>query len=475
MALVSCKRDPKIIGETDYPQDIGYLFLTKCANKGCHNTQDKDACEGFDISSWQKLFEGYEEGAAVVPYRSDFSPLFYHINTFGDLGLEAEPTMPENAPPLSRDEVLKIRGWINKGAPDRFGNIKFADNPQRKKFYVINGGCRVCTVFDAATLLPMRDINITDTGELATPHQVKVSPDGKYWYVCYFGGNYIKRYRTSDDGFDAKIFIGNGQWASMSFTADNKYLFVTDYEMNSKLVKCNLSSLLVENTISLTGVTLHGSVISGGNLYLVTSNTNYLLKTDTSFSQFDNIVFPGNNGQPAPSSSYNGHEIIFSPDGNKYYVSCISDATSNKAGVYVFNSADDGFIQYIPTQNGAYEMSFSAKNNLLFVSSYEGNYTDEDGNQVGGWVAVVDPAMNSIKQYLYPGNQPHGIAADDNANLLYVADRNVLTTAGSAPPHHSSVCGGKNGNVVFINMNTLDLLEREQEVSVDPYYISIRF
>jgi hypothetical protein len=59
-----------------------------------------------------------------------------------------------------------------------------------------------------------------------------------------------------------------------------------------------------------------------------------------------------------------------------------------------------------------------------------------------------------------------------------VANRNV--TSDGPAPHHSNNCGGRNGYVTFIDMNTLTLLttdegeEKEIEVSVDPYSIATR-
>jgi hypothetical protein len=36
----------------------------------------------------------------------------------------------------------------------------WSDNPNRKKYYVLNQGCDVVTVFDAETQLPMRYITV---------------------------------------------------------------------------------------------------------------------------------------------------------------------------------------------------------------------------------------------------------------------------------------------------------------------------
>ena len=87
---------------------------------------------------------------------------------------------------------------------------------------------------------------------------------------------------------------------------------------------------------------------------------------------------------------------------------------------------------------------------------------------------------NSLITKIYTGHQPHGIAVDDNNNLVYVANRNA--SSGGPAPHHSitiSTCNGKNGYVTFIDMKTLSLVQqgsssKQVEVAVDPYAIAIR-
>ena len=70
------------------------------------------------------------------------------------------------------------------------------------------------------------------------------------------------------------------------------------------------------------------------------------------------------------------------------------------------------------------------------------------------------------------GFQPHGIAINPNDNVLYALSRNLLTQGPA--PHHTSVCGGRNGFVSFIDLNTFTELKKRVELSVDPYSIFIR-
>ena len=109
--LFSCTRDaPAVDLEAGgYPNEIGKIFLSKCAVSGCHNDISKEAAGGLSLTSWSKLFEGANGSAVVIPYRQDFSSLMYFINTYPDLGPALEPQMPIEGTALTREEVITIR------------------------------------------------------------------------------------------------------------------------------------------------------------------------------------------------------------------------------------------------------------------------------------------------------------------------------------------------------------------------------
>jgi len=186
--LVACTKDsaPPTFG--DYPTEIGKIMTYKCATSGCHNEASYKAAADLNLSSYASLFRGSNNGSPVIPFRSDFSSLCYFINTYSEFGLTNLPTMPLNSNALSKAEVKTIKDWIDNGAPDINGNIMWGNNPIRKKYYVLNQGCDVVTVFDAETQLPIRCITVGNNPNVSeSPHMVKVSPDGNYWYVVFVG------------------------------------------------------------------------------------------------------------------------------------------------------------------------------------------------------------------------------------------------------------------------------------------------
>src|ERR1035438_5189633 len=65
-----------------YPSNIANIIVRKCAVAGCHNTQSAPGASGLDLTTWQSLFKGGNNGSSVVPFRPDFSYMMYFINTF---------------------------------------------------------------------------------------------------------------------------------------------------------------------------------------------------------------------------------------------------------------------------------------------------------------------------------------------------------------------------------------------------------
>lgn len=129
-----CQRDLPVIdlAGSNYPQNVGTLILTKCAVAGCLNSESNGAAAGLDLSSWDAMMKGDRNGVVCIPYPHEYSTLFLFCNTINDLGATVTPSMSVNGDPLSRQEVIMLRDWINEGAPNAHSFVKFSDNPNRK-------------------------------------------------------------------------------------------------------------------------------------------------------------------------------------------------------------------------------------------------------------------------------------------------------------------------------------------------------
>lgn len=461
--FLSCKDDndnaPPAFNNGCYPPAVAEIIVKKCATSGCHNTQSKDAASGLDLSTWETMFAGNRNGAVTVPFRSDQSTLFYFINTDSSLGIVQKPTMPFNGTPLSKAEVLTIRNWIDAGAPNCNGLVKFSDNPGRKKFYVANQGCDLVGVHDALTKVIMRYVDVGNSIAIESPHMIKISPDGLYWYVAFINSTVLQKYRTSDDTFVGEATITQGSWNTFTISPDGTKAWVVDFSTAGRIAYVNLNTMQLELMYADPGLfnSPHGSMISpdGTTLYVTGQLSNVIYKwdvTDPLNPEYEELII-NNSGATAES-----HEILFSPDGSKYFISC-----NGRDEVRVFNAADDVFITAIPTAAYPLEMSISADNGLLFVTC-----------EIGNAVTVIDYTNLTAVKNITVGFQPHGVAVDDIKNQVYITNRNT-PTSGGPPPHHTSSCGGRNGYLTIINMATLELVPGfKMELSVDPYSVAVR-
>lgn len=467
ITLNSCTNDKGIPDYNNYPDDIGKLFFTKCSTPGCHTDASKDAAAGLSMESWDKLFDGGRGSEAVIPFRHDYSTLFSYTNTFSDLGISNLPTMPFSGANLSREEILLLKNWINAGAPSRDGFVKFSDDPNRKKIYISNQGCDVVTVMDQETLLPMRYIDVGNTGGIESPHMIKVSPDGQYWYLVSISGNSLQKFRTNDDSFVGEAFLSLKNWNTFTLSNDGQKAYVIDWSSNGDIAEVDLTAFTVTHNIGFSFP--HGSCLNpaGDTLYVTQQNSSnklYKMPVNDLFSFTEVNLFTA-----PPTSFLNAHEIFFSPDGTKYFVTC--QGTSE---LRIFQKGTDQLLAIIPVGALPSEMSASALHNYLFVSCPE-DIISFPGKRGAIW--VIDINTNSLISTIYSGHQPHGLAVDDTKNLVYVANRNA--TSDGPAPHHFGACGGRNGYVTFIDMNTLTLLktgtnDKKVEVSVDPYSVAVR-
>lgn len=469
-AFSSCLKD-KGIETRDYPKDVAEIIIPKCATSGCHNTQSKDAASGLSLSTWAEMMEGSRNGAVTIPYTYPQSSMFLFTNTYDDFGISVPPSMPFNEATLSRDEVLTIRYWISEGAPNKDGFVKFTDNPDRRKYYVVNRGCDLVAVMDAQTDLIMRYVKTTFNLDIEYAEDIHISPDGNYWYVTSRVGQVIQKYRTSDDTYVASLLLDEGNWKSFCITADSKKAFAINNNHNGELVYLDLENMSVINSFSSIGNFYKPSNVcinsSGNILYIGSESGNYIHKVDVSNPnnpQVSQVVLE--QGQTLDSTALQSPSKIFLyPDGTKYYVAC-----KGTSEIKVMDSASDNIITSIPVGAGPEAFSYSATRDYLIVASTEDTTSFPDKR---GSISIIDCSSNTVLNKMYPGSQPHGMTVDEQNNRIIVANRNF--SEDGPKPHHVTECEGRNGYITYVDLNTLELVSPQRyEVSVDPISIVMR-
>jgi len=160
------------------------------------------------------------------------------------------------------------------------------------------------------------------------------------------------------------------------------------------------------------------------------------------------------------------HEIEFNPEKTHYFVTC-----EGTRDVRILDESNDSVIAKIQTGLKPQELTFSTNDNYpyLFVSCME----DDQFAPLIGSVSVINLNDMVLEKSIYTGFQPHGLAADNQNNVVYVANRNANPTGPA--PHHQTDCAGRNGNITIIDMKTLELIQGyKAEISVDPYFVDVR-
>ena len=473
--FASCKYDKlevpiDPVAASNFPEEVGKFLVNKCATSGCHNSLSRGIAGGLDFSTWDLMFDGGRNGTSVIPYSVDNSYMLYSINTDSTQGPVLLPTMPYLQTPLSQQEYELLVNWIANGAPNKDNFVKFSDNPNRKKLYIVMQGCDKVAVVDEATKVIMRYVEVGNNPNIIeSPHQVRVSPDGQYWYVVFINGDILQKFSSSDDQLVGEVNIGLGDWNTLVFNNAGDTGFVN-------ATQAGFFAVVPLNTMAnyqiRTSVFPHGGIVTpdGRFLYLTNQNGNTVTKID--LSTFDDEQIQLDPIITNPPFPYSPHEITLTPDGTRYMVSC---QKTNE--VRVFQLSNDSLITIINV--GAYPQEFTtmASLNKIYVTCTEAQV---DANKKG-LVYSIDCDTYETDS-IYVGFQPHGIAADENSKLVYVANLNI--DPNGPAPHHVSSCSGRNGNLTIIDATTFSMYRKQLsdgssfqykcELLAAPYFISLR-
>lgn len=475
--VLGCRKDTGFVNQGNYPVSVGKIIINKCATSGCHNDKSYMDADDLNLQNWGSMFGGSTSGSAIVPYNSKFSSLCYYINTFPELGLQSEPTMPFNRDPLSFDEVKTIKDWIDAGAPDVNGKVMWSENSFRKKLYAVNQGCDVVTVFDSDTQLPMRYIEVGNKAGISeSPHQVRVSPDGLYWYVIFVNNNVMQKFSCVDDKLIGSIPLSpvaagtstNAandalNWNTFVISKDGKRAYCVSWQPSGKVCAVDLEKMKLIHFLGGFN-NPHGIVLNAADdkLYIGAQSGNYITELDTAFS-VNNDLSLQNGVPPSGASLLDAHDLLLSPNNSDLLITC---QKSNE--VRVFNIPSQNVTAIISTGYYPQEIVYSKTLKQYYVSC---TYDSTSFSNSMGVITRID-AQTYAPTKIQCGFQPHGLAVDENKNLLYVLSRNIPSNGPA--PHHTSQCSGRNGFVNFIDLYSNMLSPKKYELSVDPYFISAR-
>lgn len=465
------KINPKDI-QTGYPEEISEILQTTCAVAGCHTAQSAIGAGGLNLETWDNLFEGCRGGSPVVPYSPELSFLLYSINTDTNLGPVLAPTMPLNQASLSSEEYQLLWQWVAEGAPNAEGEEAFPPQPARRKWYVGHEDCDNVAVFDAESRQIMRIISVGDNPDYVEYiSDIKVTPDGEDWFLVFGNtSDRIIRYNTLTDEIRSEISLGFYFWHTITFSPDSKLAFVTSRYWNKlAVVDLEMDTLVgtpASFSQSVIGPTVHPT---RNEIYLVRHRNQGLYVLDYNASGVLSNLREVDLVQDHPYAGAAGispQEIIFLPDGSKFFVTCW-----NSHEVRVYDGQSHTLLEVISMPDVPQKMVYSTSTNRLFVSCMDDLVTWAGEPLKRGSVVAIDAGNHQIEQTIYSGYQPHEMLVDETEGVLVVLNRN--NEADGPASHHASTCGEKNGYVSLIDLHTLELVpDYKPEVLADPIGIS---
>jgi YVTN family beta-propeller protein len=467
--LCSCKHHIEIAGleESNYPDDVGRIMLTRCAVSGCHNNSSYTAAANLNLTTWNDLYKGANSGSVVIPFRSDFSTLCFFTNTDTSLGIALQPTMPVNQQPLSKADYLVLKNWIDAGGQDKAGRLMYEDNATRKKLYVINRMCDIVTVFDAASFLQMRYVDVGFSGNKEFPYSIKIAPDRKAWYVSFFvQADGVQRFDGFADKQVGKLELGTGSWHSFEITPDSKRGYFADNSEQGRLACADLENLQLLNSFTFDGELRYpsGIALTHNKLYIGCNSGNYIHIVNLIDTGHPTLIRQPVDGSNIiiKESSANPSEILCNVATARCYLAC-----TGTSQIKVLDMNTDKVISTIQLSSPPSMMAKAG--NMLLVSCPDDSISF---STTRGSVIAIDLTTNTVKQKINSGYQPYGIAIDEANNMAYIANANIGEHGPAS--HHTSKCGGKNGNVTMLDLNTLQIVQgKKREVAVFPCSMAI--
>lgn len=492
----SCKRSHQpALADGNFPDSVARIIVSKCTYVGCHNQASYQNAGQLLLDSWDHLFQGCSFGAAVVAYSPKYSPLLYYCCPDSTLGnVIYDPNHFNKHPAPTAAEYRTLVNWVTHGAPDKNGNVPFADNADnRQKIYLTQSGCNLLAVIDGKSKLVMRYIPVGNATDTHSQHDVEMTSDGKFAFVSFYFGNLMEKIDTRIDTVvgitDMSSVVAGGQagWSILYVSPGDTDIMVSGY-YNNYLVSVKPATMAIDQKLSADAVNVGFSGSGLNNPHGITSNAAF----DTFFvtMEFGNAVAKVNfnhpgywsklisvDGNTASSTAFPGspdpHQVEMAPDGSKYFVSC-----ENSNEIRVMDTNADTLIRAIAVGAFPQEMTLYESKHYLFVACLNDSVNRAAPPSIAGNVGtvfVIDYNTYQVVKILKGDfNTPHDLAIDTVDGYIYVASRNVYN--GGIPPHHTTPCGGNAGWYTVYDLNTLEPADNiRYEVTNDPYAIIPRF
>jgi len=420
---------------------VSAILDSKCAR--CHS--GADAAEGLRLDSWEHVFEGADDGEAVIAYDSENSILVELATKYVKGSHPAEL----NEPALSREEIDFIREWIDSGAPAQDGSIPFDNDDDR--LYVANQGAASVYVIDMKTNQVIRTVDMTKLGfsPACMPHHIAVEPDGSFWYVSLIVDNKILKFSRDNELVGEADVIRPGL---VSLDPSGPWLYAARSMMSvsppQSMVEIDRRDMSVEK-IELVMPRPHALATraDGESVYVSSLGMNTVATYDPASGDISMTDIPGDMI----------HVIIgftISPDGTTMVGT--SEVSSDAFIFDLTRGKSPVLVDTIGVRRAPWHPIYTPDGKWVYFGN---NWTNS--------ITVLDMHERSVAAVIEgPGlAQPHGSAASPDSRYVYISNRNLSMPKGHSKEfhvYHPRYDFGDNqhvGTVIVIDTETREIVK----------------
>jgi YVTN family beta-propeller protein len=272
-------------------------------------------------------------------------------------------------------------------------------------------------------------------GDIDGPHNVTVSPDGKYWYVTIAHGTPYGTLWKMAAGGDTVVAKAPVEMfpTTIALTPDGDLAFVANSDFHGDHPRVNVVTVVQTATMaSITNLRAcdmpHGVKVNhaGTLIYVSCMNSDEILEIDRQSFRISRRHKTGE-GSPQPMSAMHtsgasaAHDcsptfVSVSPDDRRLYVACNHGNT-----LQVLDAATLNLVKEIPTGAGAYNVEPSPDGRWVIVT-----------NKKAQSVSLVDAQLlTEVARIPTSKKLPHGVAYAPDGRWAFISVESIGTDPGA--------------------------------------------
>lgn len=280
----------------------------------------------------------------------------------------------------------------------------------------------------------LRTLRVVPVGimpaDIDGPHNVAVSPDGKYWYVTIAHGTpYGTLWKMAVDG---DSLLGRAQVelfpTTIALTPDGELAFVANSDFHGDHPRTNVVTVVYTPAMAplanLPACDMpHGVKVNhaGTRVYISCMNSDEVLEIDRQSLRITRRHRVGEGTAHGTTATHSGRDcsptfVSVSPDDRRLYVACNHGNT-----LQVLDAASLELVGEIPTGAGAYNVEPSPDGQWVLVT-----------NKKAQSVSVIDAATLAEAARVPTSKRlPHGVAYSPDGRYAFISVEGVGADPGA--------------------------------------------